>query len=526
MFIDSRAPQDTADIQGTIGVIGGGAAGITLALELAKQFNDVLLIESGGLEGDAETQALYEGPVLGHGNTDLATSRLRFLGGTTNHWNGQCAPLDAVDFEPASEHPHSGWPFRLDELTPFYQRAYSYCELGTYRHRSPFVDRADPVARQLVDSPQFELGEFRYSPPTRFGQRFRHDLGAADRIKVYLHCNVVDMSVTDGGNSISAVQVRTLTGRRYRVKAAAFVLCCGGIENARILLNCTSHFPAGIGNQHELVGRFFMDHLIAFGGSIAPLRGDVDFRPLDQQDDGATPIRVVLKNSAKAAQRAGYGGCSMFIQPVYEISEATKKAKEAPAVLAMQDLARESGRLRWPQNFEARGCSVLGDVGAVASVLYQRMTKPNLKSVAVFLEGEQSPNPESRVVLTDEWDALGMRRAGLNWRIAPKDRANMLQTAMELARGLGASGFGRMQVSFKENDDAAIATAWHHMGTTRMHDDKTQGVVDRNCRVHQIENLFIAGSSVFPTGGRVNPTLTIVALAVRLADHLKATVKT
>jgi choline dehydrogenase-like flavoprotein len=154
------------------------------------------------------------------------------------------------------------------------------------------------------------------------------------------------------------------------------------------------------------------------------------------------------------------------------------------------------------------------------------MSKSKLKSVAIFLEGEQSPNPDSRVLLTDERDALGMRKTGLNWKIAAKDRDNLFQTTMELARGVGASGFGRMVLSIKEGDDQSmISTAWHHMGTTRMHDDDKQGVVNRNCQIHDIDNFFIAGSSVFPTGGRVNPTLTIVALAIRLAEHLKAKVR-
>jgi choline dehydrogenase-like flavoprotein len=154
------------------------------------------------------------------------------------------------------------------------------------------------------------------------------------------------------------------------------------------------------------------------------------------------------------------------------------------------------------------------------------MGRGSLTSLTVKLEGEQTPNPESRVVLVEEHDMLGMRRAGLNWQISQEDRNNLFETTMELARGVGATGFGRMATDIKPgNDQSMIGTARHHMGTTRMHDDRRQGVVDRNCRVHQIENLFVAGSSVFPTGGRANPTVTIVALAIRLADHLKLTVK-
>src|SRR5262249_5751094 len=180
-----------------------------------------------------------------------------------------------------------------------------------------------------------------------------------------------------------------------------------------------------------------------------------------------------------------------------------------------------------PPDFNEHSCTALEEPQEIARVLYHRLSKrfrpsPGVQTIAVYLEGEQSPNPTSRVTLSDAIDALGMRRAVLDWQIDPLDCSNLYKTVMELARRVGAAGLGRMLVSLKHGDELSqILTNWHHMGTTRMHDDPRQGVVDRNCAVHGLANLFIAGSSVFPTGGRANPTITIVALAIRLADHLK-----
>ena len=161
MIVDAREIEQGAEIHGAIAIIGGGAAGITLAIELAQQFKDVLLLESGGVEFEPDTQSLYDGPLLGHDSTALDSSRLRFLGGTTNHWEGQCAPFDAEDFERTADRPYSGWPLKLDDLTPFYQRAYRYCELGVYRSTSGIPKRVESAARQMVESPELELTEFR-----------------------------------------------------------------------------------------------------------------------------------------------------------------------------------------------------------------------------------------------------------------------------------------------------------------------------------------------------------------------------
>jgi choline dehydrogenase-like flavoprotein len=529
MIIDSRN-FDPSEVQGSIAIIGAGAAGITLALELEKSFKDIVLIESGGLEHDEETQSLYKGRIIGHQTVDPSTSRLRFFGGTTNHWNGQCAPLDAEDFEAIPGRQYSGWPLKLHDLLPFYERAFWYCELGTYRTRSPFVARAEAMARRFADSSKFELAEFRYSPPTRFGARFRHDLGKSDRIKTYLYGNVTDISVTEGGNAVSAVKVKTLTGRRYSVKAAAYILCCGGIENARILLNCTERHSKGLGNEHDLVGRYFMDHLNVAAGQIFPIDQTFDFAPMSSQVDGPTRVMVSLKNSAELVRANGHVACSILAYPAYgfEQFQNNAKARETPAFLAVQDMWRAASGGRLPQNLTEKACTVLSDVSALTVAAYYRVRepKPSLESLSVRLEAEQSPNPSSRVMLIDERDALGNRRIGLDWQIASEDRNNIMNTVMELGRAVGASGFGRMVTSLdKDNIDSHITTCWHHMGTTRMHDDPRRGVVDRNCRLHKIENLFVAGSSVFPTGGRVNPTLTIVALAIRLSEHLKREVQ-
>jgi choline dehydrogenase-like flavoprotein len=526
MILDLRSTEEIDQIHGKIAIIGAGAAGITLAIELGRQFKDVVVLESGGFEFEQETQDLYGGPIFGHETIPLVSSRLRFFGGSTNMWAGLCAPLDAVDFEGLSDRRFSGWPIKLENLVSFYERAYQYCELGTYRNNSATLVEAGQAARQIIDTSSVQLAEFRHSPPTRFGSRFRSELVSSDRINVYLHANVTNIAISPNGQVVTALDVQTLNGRTLKVSADIFVLCGGGIENARILLNCSRFFPSGIGNEYDLVGRFFMDHLLAVGGTIVPRDKYFDLGPfrLHGGRDGNVPVSLVFKRSAQAIRQQIGSGCSVFLDPEYENSERISKAESSASFEAVRSLIRDAKAGRVPQEIQERGCTVLDDPQSIVTALYYRLTDPQenrsaLKTVTVRLTGEQLPNPLSRVVLTETVDALGMRKAGLDWRIAAEDNDSLYEMAMTFARGVGATNFGRMRIPAR--DEITVVSGCHHIGTTRMHDDPRQGVVDRNCRVHKINNFFIAGSSVFPTTGRVNPTLTIVALAIRLADHLK-----
>ena len=530
MIIDLRQVENVKEMNGKIAIIGAGAAGITLALELSQKFSEVLLFESGSLDFEQQTQVLYDGPNLGHGGPDLISSRLRYFGGSTNHWAGQCAPLDAVDFEANADPTYSGWPITLKDLAPYYARAYPYCELGTYKEHSQFFENAASHTQSVVGGPEFELAEFRYSPPTKFGERYRAALASSDRIKVYLNANLTDLSVFDNGLRVSALEVQTLTGRKMRVTADCYVLACGGIENARILLNCNKFYKNGLGNENDLVGRFFMDHLDAGGGYIFPsdehfTLGDFSFLA---GHDEKTKISLAFANSAETVMKRQRLPCSLFLQPEFAESSAVVRAMSSPAFLAVRELVKNVGAAHFSRRTVELGCGALDDPKQVAMALYYRATdsfrnRGMLKSIFVRLEGGQMPNPESRVVLTDKVDVLGMRRVGLDWRVTDAEHQSLHNTAMEFARGVGLAGLGRMRVHTM--DEIQPSTAYHHMGTTRMSRNSKSGVVDENCCVHGIANVFVAGSSIFPISGRVNPTLTIVALAIRLSDFLVTTVK-
>jgi choline dehydrogenase-like flavoprotein len=466
MFLDFRSADDGLSIDTDLCIIGAGAAGITLAREFAGSFIDVCLLESGGFEAEPQIQSLYEGEITGL-DYSLDGSRLRFFGGTTNHWSGRCGPLKAIDFEVRDGIPLSGWPIGLGDLEAYYKRAQPICELGPY----VYDDRGWEVAgiqRPPFDAAILETQFWQNSPPTRFGSIYREELKAAGNIRVLLHANAVNFRTDATGSAVDHIDIRDLGGKSGRVKAKLFVLACGGIENPRLLLASNHESPRGLGNSSDRVGRCFMEHPHVFVGEMFadPSNGEYDF------------VEALKWRRSEGT--------------VFE-----------PGFYMNEDRQKEHRILN--------GCLTFYDGGTPIG------PDQNVLSAQVVVQAEQEPSLESRVTLSSERDALGMPRPRLDWRLGELD----LRSVEALTEAFGAE-IARLKLGrLKLFDEWRAAVGSHHMGTTRMSDDPQTGVVNRDCRLHDVANLYVAGSSVFSTSGFVNPTLTIVALAVRLADHLK-----
>lgn len=506
MFTDARQLPDQTRIDADLAIVGGGPAGITLALAFAGTGTRVCLVESGGLDLDPEVQALYEGENVGL-PYPLAGNRLRLFGGSSNHWGGYCRPLDPIDFEKRDWVPHSGWPFGIETLAPYYGPAARLVEIAPLR----FDDRDYWQRAVDEDLPQPVTGRMQvrythFSPPTQFGARYRDELERAGNIGVLLHANLVDIATTDDARAVTGLALRTLTGLSHSVRAKTYVLAAGALENARLLLLSNRTVRAGLGNQNDLVGRFFMEHphLSGFGDIVV---ADLSRLPriyrervrVDGRDVSAAfdPSETFLRQRRllNATFMAGVGG-----------------EFQRGGVPADHHAAWQMDMLQAAQGF------IGGGAGPVDR------QRPDLLGhwLGLGCACEQVPNPDSRVTLSDQRDALGLPRIRLDWRLTGQDRLSVVEHLRSLGQEFGALGVGRMWTAPEDEDGwpGLLVGGAHHMGTTRMHDDPRQGVVDRDARVHGTENLYIAGSSVFPTGGAANPTLTLVALTLRLADHL------
>jgi choline dehydrogenase-like flavoprotein len=496
-FQDARSVPAGATIDTDLAIIGGGPAGISLALALTNARFKVLLLESGGMEFEGPTQALYAGAESGARYIPLEACRLRYLGGSSNHWGGWCRPLDPIDFETRAWLPHSGWPFSKSALEPYFARAQSLVEAG------PFI-YDQPQKWSAALGPPIALGDggvyttyFQFSKtrddilPTHFGTRYAGDLKRVPNLTVMLNANVTGVRLAPDAKSVNALDVATLTGKRFTVRPKMTVAAVGGVETPRLLLASRDVMTSGIGNGNDLVGRFFADHPIP----------------------GNTAIIVLFD-----------GKISPYYQSILSANGSNVRAALAPREAFQRErgvlcsLATIEGEVQ----LDSLGQATMSETAAALGI--------DAAAMRAFTLGcgmELAPDPDRRLTLTHETDALGMPRLKLDMRIADDDFARYRATLSELGRQLLAARTGMVRILHTAYDEWMSVMDWgnHHMGTTRMHDDPRRGVVDANSQVHGVHNLYIAGSSVFPTYGASNPTLNMIALTLRLADHLKAMFK-
>ena len=482
--------EEGAVLETDLCIAGAGAAGISLALQFLGSKLSVTLLEGGG-EGPSEwSKKLYSGTCekpLSAGY--LTGSRLRFLGGTTNHWLGACLSLDPIDFTARDWMPDSGWPFEQSELTSYYARAADVVGVGP-----PHLGDPDPP---LCDGSIVGVKQVQ-ARATRFGKEYRAPLAEAPNLRLVIHANVIRVGLREGAGSVERLDAATLRGRRFSVRARCFVLALGGIENSRMLLVSDDVQAGGVGNGHDLVGRYFMDHA---GFPVAQLCvSDSDRTVIDYRPQGGRILRL----NEQAQRRHRLLNCGLMFDHVPEIEDTRHFLLRDGAWKRLKPYLEGELPESSPLGFFARR------IAGEDKLFYRRF----------MLLCEQPPTAASRVTLGAEKDRFGNRRVHLCWAVPPEMARTARRTAELFAADLGRHGLGRVAVDLAALEETILQPGFHHMGGTRMHSDPRQGVVDGQCRVHGIDNLYLAGSSVFPTSGYANPTFTIVALALRLADHL------
>lgn len=508
MHIDARTLDDGSVLEGDICIIGAGAAGISMALQWVGTPYKVLLLEGGGFEVEAELQDLYYGEATGQRYFPLQSSRLHYFGGTTGHWAGFCAPFDALDFRPRAWVPHSGWPIQREDLDPFYARAQPILELGPYNYDVGYwEDREAGLVRMPLDGEKVWTKMWQFSGPTRFGTRYRADIVDAPNVHLYTYANVCNIEANEQATRVERLDVRTLTGKAHTVQARRYVLACGAIQNARLLLASNRQVPAGLGNDHGLVGRYFTEHLeINTAYLLMPAPGPMKLYLIDFFETKARG-ELALTEALQEELQILNGTVSLLPRALTEGTPAW--------IDRFSEDARESIQ-RWDAMEQAYKTGVM-----------EKTDPAQYREYLLFTRLEQTPNPDSRITLAAERDALGVPRAHLHWQLSDLDKRSVRAMYEVLGQEMGRSGLGRVQLmDWLLEDDPAwpsiLGGGWHHMGTTRMSDDPRTGVVDADCKVHGVENLYVAGSGAFATGGAANPTLTLIALTLRLSDHLKA----
>jgi choline dehydrogenase-like flavoprotein len=533
MFIDTRRVGTGHTVVATVCIIGGGVAGITMALEMDKMGIDTCLLESGGFDPDDATRDLYRGEDIGLPYSFADGCRGRFLGGSSNCWGGWCRPLDPWDFEKRDWIARSGWPFGLSELAPYYERTHALLRLGPQNFEPAFWESA--IGRPDVRRIPLVSGKVRdtisqFSPPVRFGKLYRSVLERSSHVRVFLYANAINIDTDRPATTVSRVQVATLNGCSMSVFARVFVLATGGIENARLLLASNKVQPNGLGNGNDLVGRYFMDHPRMQSGNIRFTRKWARNKLYD--------IKYHYMNTAVSAHGTHIAAQLALVPEILEKERLLNARVWFASIFPGEGSAGAQALFRCKQallNKEQPGWKLRDDLATLIAhpvdtfgYGFTRLFQPRalIQGVRFQIIVEPEPDPDSRVTLsTSERDQLGMHRVRVNWRLGRHVQRTFDRTLAIVGEEMRCGGVAEVTLDVPIEGGAWPSSlekegTWHHMGTTRMHDSPSQGVVDRNCQVHGLANLYIAGSSVFPTAGANFPTITIAALTLRLSEHI------
>ena len=545
--------------------MGAGPAGLVLASELARSALRVVILDSGGMSEDPEADLLRR---LEFESADFRSpndTRRRQLGGMASRWDtalprglgARLLRLDAIDFEPREWVPHSGWPFSRAALDPFYERAGMLLGVGSTASDAPHPAWRRAAPLPLDDALAVTTVDW-LIPRERVTRELRDDVAAAPRTTVLHHATAVRVEADDNSSSVLAIRAHARPGSSFTVRAGAFVLAAGSIENARLLLLSNDIQASGLGNAHDNVGRFYMDHPYVIAGFLRPRDASLfDRVALYDVRERSGLLRSGRLRIAEEAQRSErLLNSSLRLQP--RLGERYRSALNAGRSLASairrgqfprQSVREAAGLLPIVPDLLRTGISL----GARQRRLRPQPTKVGWSQLGgnerrfghftLVLQPEQSPNPDARVTLADGTDERGMQLARLHWSWSEPDLLSIRRTRELLALEFERSGVGVLSQGGEELaaeleaaglpafEGASAAPdvpllmpegAHHQLGTTRMHRDPSEGVVDAQCRVHGVSNLYVAGGSVFPTGGSANPTFTIAALAVRLADQIRA----
>ena len=478
MILDARSLPDGSALDTDLCIVGGGPAGLVIARELAGTGRRIVLVEAGGRDADDGAQQLTtvreSSDLDPHGET-----RWRQLGGTAHIWHrsadrwARYLPLTPLDFEERDWVPGSGWPFAAEELARYLPAALATCGVREPSYRVEDWESAE-APRLPLDPARFETAIETFGPPELFTTRYPAELAEAADVTVVTNATVLALEEDEGGPAVRGARLGCLGGARHAVTARRFVLAAGAIENARLLWLSSDRQPAGIGNGRDLVGRYLMEHAKVHAGILT----------------AAEPALM---------ERAS----------LYDVREV--RGSQVGAKLALAAAAQRKERLLASATRLIRG----------GGIRWSRVPAGE-PAFDVEVQTELVPKAANRLTLSEhERDELGVPLASLRWRWSERELDSVRRTEVLLAAELARAGVGTLATPAADAPPELTSPSSHQMGTTRMHRDPARGVVNAAGRVHGVPNLWITGASVFPTGGYANPTLTIVALALRLAEELQ-----
>lgn len=523
-------------------IIGGGAAGISLAIELGRLGKRVVLFEAGDYKVLSDLEDLYKGEAS---KLHPATNEFRYqrLGGTTHLWGGRCLRLDPCDFEKREYIPQSGWPIEFNDLNNFYKKALIFCDAGEADFSVNALRNSEPMFPELPELwPQLEELIERYSLPTDFGKKFKQELKTSDNILVLLKAKVTGLNLNETGSQVTSINVHD--GQDLiTLPIKHLTLSGGGIETTRLMLATQKKNPSW-GRFNNSLGKYYACHYDLIFGSVIFKAGTPNFE-LEKTKDGVYARRKLQFSPAVLNEHKLLNSTFRLHFPAY--SDASHGSGVLSTIyLAKSILASEHQYILnhgeqlglQDRDLKSHLKNTITDFDSVIKFgfdwLFKRQlatrklpyTLVNNKNGSYPLEfnSEQTPDKHNQISLINDVDKIGMERVKVDWRMTSQDIDSGIRSFLLMQKVLNNTDNCKVNLderNLERRVASALPVGGHHIGSTRMGVDARDSVVDQNCCVHGVNNLFINSSSVFSTNGHANPTLTIVALSLRLADYLK-----
>lgn len=528
MIIDALSFDGSKEFHADICIIGAGVAGIVLANELISSGNKIILLESGNEAFEQGLQDLYQSEDIPEYFPDTTQSRLRMLGGSSNHWENSTERFDPIDFKKRNWVENSGWPIEYSEVEKHYLKAEDYCgvhadgyNLADWEKKLSFKDLCENS--DAIDSAIVKVA----LPPTRFFDKYGGNLNQSGSVKVIKNANLTDLDFNTESQRVTQVTFKSNIAIAHHVTASIFILCMGGIENARMLLIFNEKYSNKLGNRYDNVGRYFMEHPVIRAAQFYPYENT-----LPDLYAGVYYDQRLVKGRLKLKEKTQYKHQTNNLR--LRLVRSSKRVL-SDGISSMHILSDEIGEGRVPDGFGAHIVNVLADIDLIADSVIRKTTDNILNSSADDYGGyqvlamiEQSPDYNNRITLGKARDRFNLKRTNIEWSVTESDKNMAWASLRLLATDSGLHQYGRVRL-LRERESriwgSQLGFSQHHMGATRMSHSEKEGVVDGQAKVYGTKNLYIGGSSVFPTGGHVPPTLTIVAMAIKMANDLKEVIQ-
>ncbi|MDB5223205.1 MAG: family oxidoreductase [Chitinophagaceae bacterium] len=520
MILDLLRDELPEHMSADICIVGSGAAGMAAAFELTKTKLKVLILESGDIKYNDDTQSLYNSEIVGHSFNGAHEGRFRTLGGSTTKWGGQALPLTEFDFIKRSWVSYSGWPINYTDIIPYYKKATDYLLVDNYNFTDDLFDKLK-ISPPGFDKSLINYHLSKWSPVPNLRKIYLPIIKKSKNVTLIKNANLIKINLGEKLNNVSDFKFVTINKcNKLTVTAANYILATGGIEVARILLSNQHQLRCGIGNEEDLVGRFLQDHPVAHIGVLKtenPRQIQKLFN-VHFYKGKKYSVRFSLSSSvqqslqllnASAAINFNFNKNSVFNNLSYLKTAIRDKEKRRLLSYNIIEVIKKSPSLTLPIYYY---------------LFKNRIVKPNT-DFNISIMTEQEPDPESRIQLSTQKDSLGIPKSKITWKVNASVWKTVNAFAHIIKEQFHISELGNVLISENINLDIPhwedfISDQYHHIGTTRMDNSSKYGVVDKHCRIHNINNLYIASSSVFPTSGHSNPTLTLIALTFRIIDKI------